>query len=96
MLIIALPLLSISALFVVMNWVWVIMHIRNKMKGIPQNISTVPLISLIFGYMAFTAGGYKKWYWIVPMLDIGNWILIIAIPYLVIRAAWEKMKKKCA
>ena len=69
---------------VVGNWGCVIASERNKRKGINKHHSTIPLISLILaGIIAYLLYPFtpKWWIGIIPALDIGNWILIIGLPW---------------
>ena len=79
-------LLLFAAYIVVMNWGCVIVSMRNKSKGIDRHHSTVPLVSFIFaGAFAYPLFPFTPKWWIViiPILDIANWWIIIALPWLI-------------
>ncbi|MBN1864322.1 MAG: hypothetical protein JW808_05425 [Victivallales bacterium] len=79
--------LLIAAYIVVMNWACVIASWRNRRKGIDKHHSTVPLITLILaGLMAYPLYPFATKWWIllIPAMDIGNWMLIIGVPSVMI------------
>lgn len=91
--------ISLAAFIVVMNWVWVIASELNKRKGIDKHYSTVPLISLILaGVIAYPVYPFtpKWWIWIIPAVDIGNWALVIGLPWTIAMGAFKKGPPKYA
>ncbi len=85
-------LLLLAAYIVVMNWSCVIANGWNKRKGIDKHHSTGPLISLILAGFAFLLYPFtpKGWIGIIPAVDIGNWILLIGLPWAIARGAFKK------
>ena len=49
---VAVILMLLAAYIVVMNWVCVIISMRNKWQGIDKHHSTVPVVSLILAILA--------------------------------------------
>ncbi len=83
----------LAAYIVVMNWGCVIASERNKRKGIDKHHSTVPFISLILaGVLAYPLYPFtpKWWIGIIPAVDIGNWMLVIGLPWAIARGAFKK------
>jgi hypothetical protein len=89
---VSIVLLLLAAYIVVMNWGCVIASGRNKRKGIDKRHSTVPLISLILAGFAFPLYPFapKGWIGIIPAVDIGNWILLIGLPWAIAHGAFKK------
>ncbi|MBI2441694.1 MAG: hypothetical protein HYV35_10020 [Lentisphaerae bacterium] len=86
-------LMALAAYIVVMNWGCVIASERNKRKGIAKHHSTVPLISLILtGVIAYPLYPFspKWWIGIIPAVDIGNWMLVIGLPWAIARGMFKK------
>jgi len=77
-LILAIAILLLAVYFVAMNWGCVIISMINKRKGVDCHHSTVPLVSLILTVFAYISYPYpaKNWIVIIPILDIGNWMLL--------------------
>jgi hypothetical protein len=76
--------LMLMALYIsVMNWGCVIASSLNKERGIDKHHSTVPLVSLILAGLAYPLYPYepKGWVVILPLIDIGNWIFVIGLPW---------------
>ncbi len=73
----AIIVLLFAAYIAVMNWGCVIVSLRNKKRGIDRHHSTAPLLSL---FIAIVAAMISHWPWVfvVPLLDIANWILVWA------------------
>ena len=91
--IISVLILLAATYVVVANWGCVIVSIRNKRKGIDRHHSTVPLISFIFaGAFAYPLYPFipKWWIVIIPALDIGNWSLIISLPWVIFHQVIRK------
>lgn len=86
-LIIAILLLLLAAFIAVMNWICVIVSLRNMWRGIDQRPSTIPLVSFV---ITIVAGWFYHWSWMiaVPLLDVGNWTLLL--PFLVIGDTFRK------
>jgi len=76
--IIAVVLVAMAAFIVVLNWGYVIINFRNKRKGIDQRHSTIPLVSLVLATIAFEICPFapRGWIGIIPLVDIGNWLLL--------------------
>jgi len=76
--VIAVGLTVIAIIVMVMNWGYVIVSLRNKMKGNAQRYSTVPLVSIVMTAIAFEICPAKDcgWIGIIPASDIGNWLLL--------------------
>lgn len=89
---IAVVLLLLACLMVIVNWSCVIASERNRRKGIKKHVSTVPLLSLIFAGLAHTLYPWtpKGWIAIIPAADIGNWMLIIGLPWAIATGAFKK------
>ena len=92
---IAVFLLLIASLMVIMNWSCIIEIARNRRNGIQKHVSTVPLISLIFAGLAHKIYPWtpKTWIAIIPASDIGNWMLIIGLPWTIWTIAKGMFKK---
>jgi hypothetical protein len=88
----AVLLILFAGYIAVMNWVCVIMSLRNKWKGIDKHHSMVPLISIVISVVAATLYplSHKEWIGIIPILDIGNWMLIIGLPWALVKGAFKK------
>ncbi len=94
--IIAASLLMLFAAYIaVMNWVCVIVSMRNKRKGIDRHHSTVPLISLLASAFAYYIYPLEPKYWIglFPALDPGNWMLAVGLPVAIVRGAFKGTEK---
>lgn len=78
--------------FVVVNWASVIISERNKRKGIDRHHSPSPLLSIILAGAAFLLYPYahKIWIWIIPVVDIGNWAVLIGLPWAIAKGAFKK------
>lgn len=89
---IAVVLLLLSCFMVVMNWSCVAVSERNRRKGIQKHVSTVPLLSLIFAGFAHTVYPWtpKGWIGIIPAVDVGNWMLIIGVPWALAKGMFKK------
>lgn len=85
--------LLVSTYVLVLNWTCVGKNILNQRKGIDRHHSTIPLLSLIFaGAIAYPLFPYtpKWWTFLIPVLDIGNWILAIGLPWAVFKGAFRR------
>jgi hypothetical protein len=89
---VAVILMLMAAYIAVVNWGCVIASERNRRKGIRKHHSTIPLISLILSALAFELYPLtpKGWIVIVPAADIGNWMLIIGLPWAIAKGAFKK------
>ena len=89
---ISIILMLLAAYFVVINWICVIASELNHRRGIPKHYSTGPLISLLLAAVAFAVYPFtpKAWIGIIPAVDIGNWVLIIGLPWAIAIGAFEK------
>jgi hypothetical protein len=90
--IIATLLLLFGAYVAIMNWGCVIVNMMNKRKGIDRHHSTVPLITLVstgLAYMIYPLHP-KEWIGLIPLVDIGNWTLVIGLPIAIARGAFKK------
>ncbi len=91
--IVSFAVLLLATHIALMNWRCVIVSIRNKKRGIDQHHSTAPILSALFTLIAMIfcpRHDLVAWMLLVPLLDIGNWILLLSLPLLV----WELMKKR--
>lgn len=88
----AIILLLMASLMVVMNWTCVIASGRNRRNGIEKHVSTVPLLSLIFAGFAHTLYPWtpKGWIGLIPAADIGNWSLLIGLPWAIAKGMFSK------
>src|SRR5215475_3782121 len=86
--------LLFTAYVVVMNWGCFIVNWRNKRRGIDRHHSMMPLVSVLFSYLAFLIYPYalRNWIGIIPLLDIGNWMLLL-LPVILIREFWNYIRK---
>jgi hypothetical protein len=90
--IIAAILLLFGAYTAVMNWGCVLVSMRNRRKGIDKHHSTVPFVSMIAAGLAHLIYPLqpKQWIGIIPLVDIGNWILIIGLPIALAKGVFRK------
>lgn len=90
--IIAAILLLFGAYVAVMNWGSVIVSMRNKRKGIDKHHSTTPIISIVSAGLAYMIYPFqpKEWIGLIPLVDIGNWILIIGLPMAIAKGSFKK------
>ena len=94
-LIISLTLLLFAAYIVVMNWGCAIVSLRNKRRGIDERHSTVPLVSFLITAIAivFYPRPHKAWMLAVPLLDVGNWSVVLGmlwLPVILVRSMRKK------
>jgi len=78
-LILALLFLIFAAYIVVMNWGCVLASRRNKKRGIDKSHSTVSIVSLFLAAIAYITYPleHKLWFFLIPLLDIANWMLVL-------------------
>ncbi len=89
--VIASLLILLGAYVAVMNWACVVAITRNKRQGIDKHHSTVPLVSLVLAILAYFIWPLetKAWMLLVPVLDIGNWLLLIGLPIAIAQGAFK-------
>jgi hypothetical protein len=89
---VAVILVLLAAYITAMNWGCVIASERNKRRGIDKHHSTVPLISLLLAGLSYAIYPLtpKGWIGIIPAVDIGNWMLIIGLPWAIAKGAFKK------
>jgi len=77
-LILSIIVLLAAGYVIVMNWISVVLSLRNKKRGINRHYSTVPFVTILLAYLAYILYPYqvKKWIGITPILDVGNWMLL--------------------
>jgi hypothetical protein len=85
-LILATIVLLFAGHIVAMNWVCVIVSIRNRRRGIDRHYSTVPVISFILAGVAHITcpKADKNWMFVIPVLDIANGSLLM-LPFVLLR-----------
>lgn len=84
--------LILGSYITIMNWGCLIVSMINKKKKIDKHHSMVPVISLVaiaLAYFLFPSGK-KIWFWIIPIIDIGNWVLIFGLPFVLVREVFKK------
>src|SRR3954454_19885828 len=83
-LIVSLALLLFAAYIAVMNWGCAIVSLRNKRRGIDQYHSTVPIVSFVITAIAIVVHPrpHKAWMLAVPLLDVGNWVVVLGVLWL--------------
>jgi hypothetical protein len=99
---IALLLCAFAAYVAVMNWRCVYLSRRNRKQGIDKYHSTIPLISFFLvvfaGLFAANPSGALvqriiRVAWLIPALDIANWVVITALPLLALHYFKERTRK---
>jgi hypothetical protein len=72
---------------VVMNWGAVIWNARNRRMGIDKHYSPGPFLSATLASIAYVAYpfGSKQWIFILPAIDIGNWVALVGLATMVRR-----------
>jgi len=87
----AVALLLMAGYPAVLNWWGVISNIRNRLSGIDKNYSTGPLVSVLLSACAYLVYPFapKGWIWILPAMDVGNWVALIGLPVAVIRGKFK-------
>jgi hypothetical protein len=81
-----------------MNWGCLIVNKRNKRKGIDKHhsmVSMVSLISLITAGLAYFIypSEPKSCIGLIPILDIGNWMLIVGLPIAIVQGTFTQKAK---
>jgi len=90
--IIAALVLLFGAYIAGLNWAALIINRLNRKRSINKHRSPIPLISIICAGVAYFIYPFhpKKWIVLIPLLDIGNWQLIIGLPIAVAKGAFKK------
>jgi hypothetical protein len=85
----AVLLILFAGYIAVMNWVCVIVSLRNKWKGVDKHHSVIPLISVVISGAAYALypSSPKEWIAIIPLADIGNWMLVIGLPWALVKTS---------
>ena len=86
-------LLTMFALAVVVaNWTCVVAGEVNRRRGIDKHHSTVPLLSLMAAALAFFLCPFtpRGWIWVIPVIDIANWLVLIGLPWAVFTGMFKK------
>lgn len=85
--ILAIVLLLFAAWVAVMNWICVVVSIRNRRRGIDRHHSMVPLMTVLatIGAKGVFPLSNFGWVWIFPALDPSNWSLLWLPFYLILR-----------
>ena len=84
-------LVLLAAYFAGMNWWGFLANIRNRRRGIHKHYSPAPFLSAVVAISVSIAArnlGFfpvARWILIIPVLDIGNWEVLIALAMLVTR-----------
>jgi hypothetical protein len=83
----ALLLLLMAGYPSVLNWGGFLLNIRNRRRGIDKYYSLGPFLSAVLAICAYSLYPFtpKGWILIIPVLDIGNWIVLIGLPLLAMR-----------
>jgi hypothetical protein len=81
-----------GAYITILNWGCVIGSLMNKRRGIDKHYSTVPIVSIIAAGLAYIIYPLepKAWVWLIPLVNIGNWELVIGLPIAISRGAFKK------
>lgn len=76
--IIALLLITLALYLAVMNWLAMVVSVRNRRKGISKRHSTVPIVSALVALVAFAVYPHSPKWWIViiPLVDLSNWNML--------------------
>jgi hypothetical protein len=87
-LIFSLIVLLAAGYIIAMNWICIVLSQRNKKRMVDRHYSTVPFVSILLAYLAYILYPHsgKNWIGIVPLLDIGNWVLLW-LPFAIFRRA---------
>jgi hypothetical protein len=85
--VLSIAILLLAAWVLLGNWVCMILTIRNKRRGIDRHHSTVPALSFVLLLLAqyiypHLSTGLLL---IIPMVDVGNWVLLWGLFYHFIR-----------
>jgi len=88
-LLLALVLIGFAGYIAAMNWACVFVSWRNKRRRIDRHHSTVPVVTLALAVGAMQAWPFPStgWFWVVPLIDVGNWTLIL-LPVALARGAF--------
>ena len=90
--IIAALLMLFGAYIAIVNWSSVIVSMMNKRKGTDKHHSTTPIISIVAAGLAYIICPLhpKEWIGLIPLVDIGNWALVIGLPIAIARGSFKK------
>jgi hypothetical protein len=100
--IIALYILSVAVLLfaawiAAMNWGCVIVSTRNRRRGIDKYHSTVPFVSfflVVLAILLYPRMPKPIWMLTVPLLDAGNWTLVLGVLWLPVTLIRQSRTKK--
>lgn len=86
----------LAAYVAAMNWACVIASEINRRKKIDKHHSTVPAVSLILAGLAYPLYPFSPRWWIglIPILDVGTWMLIIGLPWAIAHGAFKKEESR--
>ena len=74
-----------------MNGWGVISNVRNRRRGIDKHYSPGPVISAVLAVIAYIVYPFtpKGWIFIIPAMDIGNWMVLIGLPVAIMGGAFK-------
>lgn len=86
MICISISCLAFSALVAFGNLVGCIAAVRRKRRGIDRGYSSVPLISLVFAFLAWLAARHTigAWAFLPTIIDPGTWMLVV-LPWVFVK-----------
>jgi len=92
----AVILLLMAAYPTVLNGRGFILNIRNRRRGIDKHYSAGPFLSAMLAIVAYSIypSTPKGWILIIPLIDIGNWAVLIGLPVLAIRGSKGALQKR--
>ena len=66
---------------VVLNWGAVILNAHHRRRGVDKRYSSGPFLSAALAAFAYFAYPFesKQWIFILPVIDIGNWLALIGL-----------------
>jgi len=70
-----------GAVIAIVNWASLLTGVRTKKRGTgrqPSTMSFATLICAAVGYMLYP-GTPKWWIWMIPVADIGNWMMFLGL-----------------
>ena len=75
----------LAMLFILFNWSCVIGNPRGRHKENDKHKSFAPLLSVILAAISYWLCPYNwaHWLWILPAIDIGNWAVVVGLPWAV-------------
>jgi hypothetical protein len=89
--------LLFGAYVAAMNWGCAIVSSMNRRRGIDRYHSTVPLVSVIlvaFALLLYPGPHKPVWMVAIPLLDIGNWALLVGVLWLPVVSVRERKLSK--